>query len=157
ITDRARATFDAGRDVLVPPRSAIASAAAIACAALGASACSVDDIGYEGRACSAEQPCSSGYACVDGRCRLAATSSSTGPSCTALFTVADFRYDWATPNVIRWGWTPPGDSSNFREYKLLTAKTQDDLENALKRATDDSLGPGSGSDRVWTKADNDEL
>ncbi len=119
--------------------------------ALLALGCTVDDIDYAGKGCSAEAPCPDGLTCVSGKCQKAAAPQ----NCTPAFTVSDFKRLWETPHTVRWTWTPQGTADDFVQYKLVLGTSADELEAARQLAlAGDNDGPGGS---VWTQEDNPEL
>ncbi len=65
-------------------------------------------------------------------------------TCLPEFRAEDFRGAWATPNVIRWEWTPTGDPSSFLRYELELAPTPDQLGTDAARIIDGTENPELG-------------
>lgn len=57
----------------------------------------------------------------------------------------NFHVAWATPNTIRWAWTPEGKPTDLAYYQLVTAQSQSDLETK------------TGTAHVWGPSQNQEL
>ncbi len=75
--------------------------------------------------------CGNGLTCLDRVCA----------QIDSRVYVSDFRFDWATPNAIRWAWTLHGNGPELESYEL-----------AITSAT--STAPGV---KVWTSRDAAEL
>jgi len=116
------------------------------------SACTVADVDYSGKRCSADALCPEGWACLSGACHLPAAGQQ---SCTPRFTVKHLHRVWGTPAGIRWSWTPVGTKDEFVQYKLVLGKTDSNLESALataKKGDNDGMGG-----QIWAQEDNPEL
>lgn len=71
-------------------------------------------------------------------------TSTNADAAAGLFEISQFRAAWATPNQIRWNWTPTGSADNFLRYELLVGRSVADVE--AKRDT-----------ILFTSEDNPEL
>ena len=112
------------------------------------SGCSIDDIDYAGKGCSAEAPCPDGLVCNAGTC-------SSQQACSPKFTVSNFRQLWATPGGVRWAWQPEGTAFDFVQYKLVLGENEAELEAARDLALAGQNDASGGA--VWTRDENPEL
>ncbi|MCA9622229.1 MAG: hypothetical protein KC731_24565 [Myxococcales bacterium] len=98
-------------------------------------ACVVDTGSAVGKPC----PCPDDLACVSGVCRQPAGA------CAPLITAEGFRPTWATPEAIRWDWSPKGEAEDFSAYELVVGTSREDAATAR------------GSARIFDATVNPEL
>ncbi len=108
--------------------------------AWGAAGCVIPVLDTTGRAC----PCSPGFVCDDGVCAPCTVGEGREDPGAAVH-VAGLKGAFATPNQVRWGWTPSGDSSQLRSYSLVLGRTEADVRGC------------TGSAELWTAKRNPEL
>jgi len=126
----------------------------VLCGAGSVSGCSVDDLDFAGKRCSASEPCPSTLSCVSGVCERCAGDACPA-TCSGKFPVENFGVAWQTPNSVHWRWSPGGTAADFVQYKLVLGRTQQDLEQArsLALAGEPEVQPHS----IWTQLENPEL
>lgn len=152
------------------PRLVLRGSFAFALAAMG---CVIDPVSFEGKSCPCprgyrcdarvavclrgeESPGGSGgtlggfggtQANVGGSSAGNANGgggAAGGGVCAPRVIIGDFRAAWATPNTIRWAWTPTGTVDEFGSYRLVVGPT--------KTSVDDEIGV-----TIFTAAENPEL